>query len=53
VGIPKKTLNDYNKVLRVAHELGFDFKRSAEAKMGCLRKLTKDAIGQEKEKRKH
>ena len=41
IGIPKKTLDDYDRNMRMAEALGFDFEKNSHLGMGYLRTFVK------------
>lgn len=42
IGISRKTMDDYNLQMRRAEQLGFDFIKHKDSKMGVLRKFVKE-----------
>lgn len=42
VGLPKKTLDDYDRHIRIAEAYGFDFERYKHCGMGVLRSFVKE-----------
>lgn len=42
VGLPKKTLDDYDRHIRIAEAYGFDFDKHKHSGMGVLRSFVKE-----------
>lgn len=48
IGLPKKTLDDYDRHIRIAETYGFDFEKYKYSGMGVLRAFVKDQSNKEK-----
>lgn len=45
IGLPKKTLDDYDRHIRIAESYGFDFEKYKHSGMGILRAFVKEQSG--------
>ena len=52
IGIPKKTLDDYLKQIRMAREFGFNFNKNKNEPISVLRKFNKDMLSEYKKTKK-